>query len=119
DDREEIREVVERLAATIARGAPRRSLRLLLVEDNRLVRDVFSYALTKYFAQRGGSVTLDQAIDAESAWEKLTTTRYDLVLVDHYLPNGDGASLIAKVRQEPSLASMALIAISICGNDVR
>lgn len=120
-EREAVRTIVERLTAPPSEREPSSqpgSISVLLVEDNRLVRDMFTYAVGKYFARRGRLI-LDQAPDCETAWERLTTASYDLVLVDHYLPNGDGASLIARIRSEPTLATTSVVAMSIGGSDVR
>jgi CheY-like chemotaxis protein len=94
-------------------------LSVLLVEDNRLIRDMFSYAVFKYFRDRAGSVRLDQADDAVSAWEKLGERKYDLVIVDYYLPMQDGASLIARMRADERHAKTSVLAISVGGSDVR
>lgn len=120
EQRARIRNVVQRLAESSqpARQAGR-GVDVLLVEDNRLVRDMFAYAVAKYFAPRAGSVRLDQASDTASAWDKLTTSRYDLVIVDFFLPQEDGATLITRLRQDPRLANTSVVAISIGGSDVR
>lgn len=94
-------------------------LSVLLVEDNRLIRDMFSYAVNKYFRERKGSLHLDQADDAATAVEKLAERRYDLVIVDYYLPAQDGASFIAKLRQDPKNSEASVVAISVGGSDVR
>lgn len=99
--------------------AARSELSVLLVEDNRLVRDMFSYAVCKYFRERSGVLHLDQADDAVSAWEKLAERRYDLVIVDYYLPMQDGATFIAKLRKEPRHVDAPVVAISVGGSDVR
>jgi CheY-like chemotaxis protein len=99
-----------------------REIRVLLVEDNRLIRDMFAYAVEKYFGPRAGNLRLDQAPDVETAWQLLVGAQvapYDLVIVDYYLPNGDGASLITRVRGAPQLAGTSVVAISVGGSDVR
>lgn len=98
---------------------PRAELNVLLVEDNRLIRDMFSYAICKYFRERSGLVHLDQADDAVAAWEKLGQRQYDLVIVDYYLPMQDGATFIAKLRKEPRHVDASVVAISVGGSDVR
>jgi CheY-like chemotaxis protein len=97
-----------------------REIRVLLVEDNRLIRDMFAYAVEKYFGPRAGNLRLDQAPDVETAWDLLEASSYDLVIVDYYLPNGDGASLITRLRSGgPALAGTSVVAISVGGSDVR
>lgn len=118
EDRERIRRVAQRLAMS-TQGAPTRDLRILLVEDNRLVSDMFEYALQKFFDTRGSRVTLEQASDVPTAWEKLSTSEFDLVIVDYFLPDEVGATLIERLRSDPRLAKTSVVAISVGGSDVR
>jgi CheY-like chemotaxis protein len=118
-DREVIRRVVRRLAASTL-GTPTRDLRVLLVEDNRLVSDMFSYALKKFFDARGSRVTLEQASDLTTAWAMLRASQFDLVIVDYFLREEEvGATLIERLRSDPRLATTSVVAISVGGSDVR
>ncbi|MDB5213791.1 MAG: Chemotaxis protein CheY [Myxococcaceae bacterium] len=119
EQREKIRHVVQRLVASTTTGTPKRDLRVLLVEDNRLVSDMFEYALQKYFVSRGNRVLLEHAGDVPTAWIKLRSDHFDLVIVDYFLPDEDGASLIERLRGDPRLATTSVVAISIGGSDVR
>jgi len=119
EQREKIRDVVRRLVASSTTGTPKRDLRVLLVEDNRLVSDMFEYALQKYFVSRGNRVLLEHAGDVPTAWIKLRSDQFDLVIVDYFLPDEDGASLIERLRGDPRLAATSVVAISIGGSDVR
>ncbi len=114
-----VRRIVKRLAAPALAGNPTRDVRVLLVEDNRLVSDMFDYALAKYFGSRGSRVTLEQAMDVPSAWSKLRAGHFDIVIVDYFLPDEDGAILIERLRRDPALSGTSVVAISIGGNDVR
>lgn len=118
EDREAIRRVVQRLASS-TQGAPTRDLRVLLVEDNRLVSDMFEYALKKFFDSRGSRVTLEQASDVPTAWIKLRASHFDLVIVDYFLPDEVGATLIERLRNDPRLSTTSIVAISVGGSDVR
>jgi DNA-binding response OmpR family regulator len=111
--------LVERLEeASAAEGlATEHPFRVLLVEDNRFIRDMFAYGIRKFFQQPGFDV--DHAEDAEHAWHKLRATSYDLAIVDYYLPAEDGASLIARVRRDDRLSRMPVVAISVGGRDAR
>ncbi len=92
--------------------------RVLLVEDNRLIRDMFAFGMTRSF--RGPSaVAIDHAENAERAWRKLAGDRYDLVIVDYLLPEEDGASLIARMRRDERLAAVPVVAISVGGQAAR
>jgi CheY-like chemotaxis protein len=119
NERESIRRIVQRLVASSVPGARPRDLRILLVEDNRLVSDMFEYALQKFFDSRGSRVTLEQASDVPTAWSKLNASAFDLVIVDYFLPDEVGATLIERLRGDERLATTSVVAISIGGSDVR
>jgi CheY-like chemotaxis protein len=100
-------------------AAPERTYRLLLVEDNLLIKDMFAHGLRRYFEGRGQQVTVDHASDGQEALAMLRAEKYDLVIVDYYLPVMDGAGLVARARQEPALAGLPIVAISIGGPEAR
>ena len=93
--------------------------RCLLVEDNGFIRDLFGYGLDRYSRSRGAQIMLEVANDAEAAWEILKSERYDLAIVDHYLPLLTGAALIERVRAEERVAHMLVVAISVGGREAR
>jgi len=95
-----------------------RPYRVLLVDDSWLIRDMFAYGTAKFF-EKPGALAVDHAEDAEAAWDKLATSTYDLVIIDYFLPAEDGASLIARLRNDPRLASTPIVAISVGGRDAR
>jgi CheY-like chemotaxis protein len=92
---------------------------VLIVEDNTIIRDLFAYGVRKYFQRHNFSVSVDFANDGVTALERLKTTRYDLAIVDYYLPVLDGAQLVQRVRKEPSTAGLAIVAISAGGAEAR
>ncbi|MGH7297961.1 MAG: response regulator, partial [Polyangiaceae bacterium] len=118
------RATVERLLARIGRGETAsspalRTTRVLLVEDNGFIRDMFAYGIGKFFAQRRGEVRFDHAEDAAKAREMLEAAAYDLVIVDYYLPSEDGAAFISRLRRDPRFARSPVVAISVGGRDAR
>lgn len=121
------RAVIEELVARagLDAGAPSHpragphTYRVLLVEDNDFIREMFAYGIAKFFERRRGSVQFDHAGDAASAREKMTDTVYDLVIVDYYLPAEDGAAFIARLRRDPRFARAPIVAISVGGRDAR
>jgi CheY-like chemotaxis protein len=121
-ERELIRQVVERVRGVEPAGSSARPYRVLLVEDNAFIGDMFLYGISKFFAERkhtGQVVECEYAPDAASAWRMLEESRYDLVVVDYYLPLEDGAALIARLRRHERYASTPVLAISVGGRDAR
>lgn len=92
---------------------------VLLVEDNNLIRDMFSYGIRKYFRGKPGYVTVDHAADGKSAWQMLADGAYDLAIVDYFLPELDGAQLVQRMRAEPRLANVPIVAVSVGGSAAR
>lgn len=65
-------------------------MRILLVEDHAALRELTS----AHLAARG--FVVDEVGGIEEAWAALEATRYDALVVDLGLPDGDGAELIAR-----------------------
>lgn len=118
---EKLAKLAQRL--TLKMGAkvsdPNRKLRILFIEDNRLVRDMFAYAVQRYFGNRTASIQLDQVETADDAWTKILEAHYDLVIVDYYLPTDDGATFISRLRQDDRVSRTSVVAVSVGGRDVR
>jgi two-component system, chemotaxis family, chemotaxis protein CheY len=95
-----------------------KTYRILIVDDNGMIREMFAYGVEKYFRERG-DVSVDLAEDGATAWRLLHESRYDLAIVDYYLPGPDGAALISQIRGDARLSSLAVVAISIGGDEAR
>jgi CheY-like chemotaxis protein len=114
----------QRLAALLARlddeAAPPLppTYRVLIVDDSALVRDLFGYGVSRYFRGRGG-VRVDAVGDGLAAWGLLREQRYDLALVDHYLPILDGARLVERIRKGALSAGMLVVGFSGGGAEAR
>jgi CheY-like chemotaxis protein len=117
------REILDGLLALTSDGAvavaQRLSYRCLLVEDNDFIRDLFAYGMEKYRRTRSADVSLALATDGREAWDMLRQEDYDLAIVDYYLPIQNGSELIARMRAEPRLAGMPIVAISVGGVEAR
>ena len=98
---------------------PSRPYRVLLVEDNTLIREMFTYAVEQYFKKCALAVEVDSATNGLEAWTMLLGSRYDVAIVDHYLPLLDGSELLRRVRKEKSLDGLPVVGISVGGSDVR
>jgi CheY-like chemotaxis protein len=92
--------------------------RILIVEDNSMIRDMFAYGVHKYFGRTDG-VSVDLADDGERAWRMLNEGGYDLAIIDHYLPVMHGAQLIARIRDDDRIGTIPVVAISVGGEEVR
>jgi CheY-like chemotaxis protein len=122
EERAAIRDLVERVRESgVFRAAPSsdRDYRVLLVEDNELIRDMFAYGVDKYFRKTERSVVVDFADDAEGAWDKLRAHTYDLAIIDYYLPHSTGAQLVTRMRRDEVLHGVPVVAISVGGATAR
>lgn len=112
-----------RLTALVARArdvtqAASRGCRILLVEDNGFIRELFDHGMRAFFAGRG-ACTIDPAESAEIAWQRLADAAYDVAIVDHYLPAETGAGLIERVRRDARFCDLPVVAVSVGGRDAR
>lgn len=98
--------------------APRLGYRVLIVEDNGMIRDMFAYGVHKYFKAQG-NVNVDVASDGSAAWDLLSASKYDLAIVDYYMPIVNGAQLIERIRHDERLERLPIVAISVGGEDAR
>lgn len=69
-------------------------MRILVVEDDEILQDVLLKSLTNQ------NYVVDVAEDGLLGWEYCQSSEYELVLLDVGLPELDGISLCAKLRQE-------------------
>lgn len=67
-------------------------LRILIVDDQKIVRKVLMTALKNYGFEAVG------VEDATSALREFETSEYDLAIVDIYMPKVDGVKLIKAMR---------------------
>jgi signal transduction histidine kinase/CheY-like chemotaxis protein len=81
-------------------------LRIVAVDDNRDAVDTLALLLGRL----GAAVTV--AYDGESALEAIRAERPRLALVDLGMPVVDGFELARRVREEPALDDVALVALS-------
>lgn len=101
---------------------PPREFRVLLVEDNVVVRDMFRYGIQK-MSQRGGfpaaRIEIDEADNGKEAWEILNSKSIHLVVVDLYMPVMDGGQLIELIRGDEKLKSIPVLVVSSGGKEGR
>ncbi len=80
--------------------------KVLLVEDNEMNRDVLARLLQK----RGYSILF--AEDGESAVAMALAEHPDLILMDISLPKMDGYEVTMRLRADPSMKTVPIIAIT-------
>jgi CheY-like chemotaxis protein len=96
-----------------------RSFRILVVEDNPHVVEMYEYALRKLGAQ-GVSVTIEYAGNGHDALARLAEPPgIDLVMADLYMPVMDGFALIERMRATPALAAIPILVISAGAADAK
>lgn len=69
-----------------------RKLRVLLADDSLIAREAEAALL------RSQGHEVDEAGDGEEAWQKLTSSEYDLLITDVQMPNLDGIELTRRVK---------------------
>ncbi len=80
--------------------------KILLVEDNEMNRDV----LTRLLQKRGFTVIF--AEDGEAAVAVALAERPELILMDISLPKMDGYAATHCLRQDPSMRTVPIIALT-------
>src|SRR5436305_13546018 len=79
---------------------------VLIVEDDPTNRMLATRILS------AAGVQFAEAVDGEQALALLKTRRPDLVLMDLSLPGIDGWEVTRRVRQDPDLRSIPILAVS-------
>ena len=119
DDRQKLARLSE-TARAADQGAAKRGYRVLVVEDNPHVVEMYEYALRKLGGGEGVTVSVEYAVNGHAALKRLLDPpRLDLVMTDLYMPVLDGFSLIERIRSEPSLVALPILVISAGATDAR
>jgi signal transduction histidine kinase/CheY-like chemotaxis protein len=100
----------KRLLAALYRcqvlGAPRRALRILVVDDEPAVLEALDALLT-----REGHAVI-RAQDGEGALSRAQGERPDVILLDLHLPGLSGFEVVTRLRQIPGLETVPVVAFS-------
>jgi CheY-like chemotaxis protein len=81
-------------------------INVLMAEDSPVNREL----LREILESKG--CTVDEAWDGEAALESLNRKRPDIVLLDIGMPKLDGYAVIKKVRENPALADLPVLAVT-------
>jgi len=123
--REALRNLLDHLqAGPNARNEERipKEFRVLLVEDNIVVRDMFRYGIQKMSQREDFPLTkleIEEADNGKEAWEILTKKSINLVVVDLYMPVMDGGKLIELIRADEKLKTIPVLVVSSGGKEGR
>ena len=113
---------VEAQSSEGTQAPPAGGFRVLIVEDNPHIIEMYSYVLKKLAANElKGAVPLEVhfAPDGHNALAQLMASRFNLVMTDLYMPVMDGFQLLERIRGEPTLAKLPVVAISAGGRDAQ
>ena len=81
-------------------------IRILIVDDNALNRKVI-VSLLKHT-----KMTIDQAGDGEECLELVKNNNYDLIFLDHMMPNMDGVETLEKIKEQKLCTNTPIIALT-------
>ena len=97
------------------------AFRVLLVEDNVVVRDMFRYGIQKLLRSRDNSMdfVVCEAENGSDAWKLLEQESFNLIVLDLYMPVMDGKQLIKRVRETPATKDIPIIVVSSGGDEDR
>lgn len=119
-----VRETLEALVGRVRSEDPSllaRAVRILVVEDNPYVARLINEGLAGY-EQRSAARTsfiTEHARDGKEALARLVNERWDLLIVDMYLPVMDGETVIRTVRKDPRWKGLPVIAVSAGAQEAR
>jgi len=81
-------------------------VKILIVEDNEITRKMVRVTL------QADSYEVVEAADAATALQLAPATRPDLILLDLRLPDMDGFDLLSRLRAQPEITDVPVIAVS-------
>lgn len=90
---------------TTVQGPPERRMRILLIEDNEKLSQVIQVCLEQH------GYCVDVAKGAAEGDEVAFTERYDVIIVDVMLSDGDGIELCRRLRQRKVSAPIMILSV--------
>lgn len=80
--------------------------RILAVDDDRIIRNTISSALTKF------GMLVTAAENLAEAKQKVASETFDLVIMDRVLPDGDGVQMCAFLKERPVLKTIPVLMLT-------
>jgi uncharacterized protein (TIGR02266 family) len=121
-DRTRLEKLLALSTETAAQAVPATGFRVLIVEDNPHIIEMYSYVLKKLAANDlQGRVPLEVhfAPDGHHALNQLREATFNLLMTDLYMPVMDGFQLVEKIRGDEKLKKIPIVAISAGGRDAQ
>lgn len=88
------------------------SKRILVVEDEQILRDLYVTIL------KDAEFEVDQAADGIAGFAAMSKGGYDLVILDIMLPGMDGLTILSKLaNQSPALPNKIIVVLSNLSRD--
>ena len=82
-------------------------MKLLIVDDSTMLRDMLSYALNE-----GGYSDVTEAVDGIDGLEKAKANSFDLIITDINMPNMDGITLVQELRKLPQYTNSPILVLT-------
>ncbi len=94
------------MQSTSSAHKPDNGVRVLFVDDSASVRLAYKQLLDRngYKTETAGSIS--------EGYLKATSSHFDLMVIDYFLPDGNGDELCRKLRHNPSTAAAAIAIIT-------
>lgn len=121
------KEQISKLVANFRKGpdvvASRKDapFRVMLVEDNQFVHDLFKHAVKRFHKEMPevGVLEISSAANGQEAIQYLESNVVDLAIIDHFLPVMSGSELVTRMRTAPKFKSIPILVVSVGGDGVR
>lgn len=79
--------------------------KILIIEDDEVLRNLYVDLLTTE------GFIVDEAVDGDEGWKKISQGGYDLIILDIVLPRKDGMEILRELRKKPPQKSNGPIVI--------
>lgn len=85
---------------------------ILIVEDEEYLRDLYVQILKQE------EYNVEAAVNGEEAYQKMSQTDYDLVILDVILPKMDGLQVVDKLKKEGHNVNKNVVLLSNLGQEL-
>lgn len=123
EESEQIRWLVDRLAGKRdEEGDESRRFRVLLVDDNPVILNLFSHALKRMEQEMSDSplmLEICSTTNGAEAWKHLQEQPFQLAIIDYHLPEMPGIDLLRQMRAHKDMRDIPVVVISANEENVK